>query len=141
MTQHHRTSPAQSAEAALAHIKPQAAARGRPLSGAETALLRYIGVVEHLGIWDLLDPDRFDWFDADLAERYPERRVLPLLKCGGNDDVICLSLHDPASGARFIVIHGWASPGWEVTLRADALREAIELHRGWCEDLPAGLQA
>lgn len=125
----------------IAHIKARAAALGRPLSGAETALLRYLGLVEHRGAWALPDPGWLDQLAEGLAGRYPGRRVLPLLKCNGNDDVLCLSIHDPESPARFIIVHDWASAGWEVTLRTGSLSEAVALHRGWFEDLPLGLEA
>lgn len=45
-----------------------------------------------------------------LAERYPDRKLVPFARRQDNDDVACWQVG--ASGEVF-VIHDFASPGWE----------------------------
>lgn len=45
-----------------------------------------------------------------LAERYPGRNLVPFAKREDNDDVACL---DPACPGKVVIIHDFASQGWE----------------------------
>lgn len=48
-----------------------------------------------------------------LKERYPDRTLVPFARRGDNDDVACFDGTDISGDPRVIIIHDWASPGWE----------------------------
>lgn len=48
-----------------------------------------------------------------LKERYPERILVPFARRGDNDDVACFDGADNSGDPRVIIIHDFASPGWE----------------------------
>lgn len=64
---------------------------------------------------------------AGLAERYPERRLVPFARRQDNDDVACWQAGQKES---VYVIHDFASAGWEQSAYFDSfydwLRQAIE---------------
>lgn len=47
---------------------------------------------------------------AGLAERYPSRKLLPFARREDNDDVACWDADRPGN---VVIVHDYASPGWE----------------------------
>ncbi|WP_406079284.1 hypothetical protein [Micromonospora sp. NBC_00858] len=91
----------------------------------------FIRVVE-LGLtdlepWFILDDD--DLYDRHrgLRGRYPNRVLVPFARRIDNDDVACW---DADRGGRVVIVHDFASPGWEhhadVGGFYDWLRQAVE---------------
>ena len=87
--------------------------------------------------WHLLTDDEFDYLFAGLNERHPHRRVIPFARRADNDDVACFVVSDPDQPAgQVIVVHDFASPGYEVVKRLRncwewlryAVGEMIERH-------------
>ena len=48
-----------------------------------------------------------------LKKRYPKRKLVPFARRGDNDDVACFDASVPSDDPSVIIIHDWASPGWE----------------------------
>lgn len=84
----------------------------------------FVRVVE-LGLidiepWRILGGDELRGLMYGLAERYPERELVPFARRQDNDDVACWA--ESTSGV--VVIHDFASPGSEQ-------RENYENFHGW----------
>jgi hypothetical protein len=77
--------------------------------------------------WYVLDGKPLRDAMAGLAQRYPDRKLIPFARRQDNDDIACWQ-----SGAdqEVFVIHDFASSGWEQRRRFpcfyDWLRRAIE---------------
>src|SRR3990167_5208695 len=48
-----------------------------------------------------------------LRQRYPEHKLVPFARRGDNDDVACFEAAETFHDPKVIIIHDWASPGWE----------------------------
>jgi hypothetical protein len=80
--------------------------------------MRYPGALRRLVERQLTRLEPWWVFDATmarermkgLAERYPGQHLVPFAKREDNDDVACF---EPASPGRVIIIHDFASEGWE----------------------------
>jgi len=60
--------------------------------------------------WSQLDlKDLIEKYEG-LQQRYPDRRLIPLLQRVGSDDVLCI---DESVNGRIVVIHDYASQGFE----------------------------
>ncbi len=75
--------------------------------------------------------------ESGINRRYPSRRVIPFAQRIDCDDVACFIVRDPEQAAgQVIVIHDYASPGYEVVARMQkfwdwfryAVNEMIEWH-------------
>jgi hypothetical protein len=77
--------------------------------------------------WYLLEGKPLRETMAGLAERYPERKLVPFARRQDNDDVACWKV---GGSDEVFVIHDFASPGWEQREQFsnfyDWLRRAIE---------------
>ena len=93
---------------------------------------QFIRVVE-LGLidlepWHILEGEQLFRQDRGLKDRYPARVLVPFAERQDNDDVACW---EPYTGDRVVIVHDFASPGWE-SRRApfpsfyDWLRQAVE---------------
>lgn len=78
--------------------------------------LSYVGYVSG----EFPDFDPWDFFHCylefryqGLKERYPERTLVPFARRGDNDDVACFDASIPSDNPSVIIIHDFASPGWE----------------------------
>jgi hypothetical protein len=60
--------------------------------------------------WYLLEGKPLRDTMAGLAERYPERKLVPFARRQDNDDVACWQV---GANDEVFVIHDFASPGWE----------------------------
>jgi len=60
--------------------------------------------------WYVLQGKALRDTQAGLAQRYPERRLVPFARRQDNDDVACWEVSEPESVS---VIHDFASAGWE----------------------------
>lgn len=85
-----------------------------------------------LGPWALLDGPDHRRAAAGLAARYPARRLVPFARRLDADDVACFERGGPQGpdGPRVLVIHDFASPGWELDATHagfwDWLRAAVD---------------
>lgn len=77
--------------------------------------------------WFLLHGQALEGYYEDLKRRYPSRILIPFAARIDNDDVACWS---PDEVQRVLIIHDFASPGWEQRQKYDSLydwlRSAIE---------------
>lgn len=91
---------------------------------------QYVRIVE-LGLislepWWLLEGEVLRRRSVGLRERYPDRELVPFASRQDRDDVACWD----GQPDRVVVIHDFASPGWEVAGEFEDfnawLRQAIE---------------
>ena len=68
-----------------------------------------LGLVD-LDIWFLMDAPFAESYSTSMAERYPERKLVPFAKRTDNDDVACFEVGKPG---KIEIIHDFADPGWE----------------------------
>ncbi len=87
--------------------------------------------------WHLVSDEEFDYLFVGVNKRYPERSIIPFARRADNDDVACFVMRDPEQGAgQVIVVHDFASPGYEVVTRMHtfwewfryAVNDMIEWH-------------
>lgn len=48
-----------------------------------------------------------------LKKRYPSRSVIPFARRSDNDDIACFEVETGGNNHPVIIIHDFASPGWE----------------------------
>lgn len=81
--------------------------------------------------WWILEGDQLRRRSEGLRERYPNRTLTPFAARQDNDDVACWD----GAAARVVVIHDFASPGWEEHAEFDNfaawLRAAVEDFLDW----------
>ena len=81
--------------------------------------------------WELMSGDLLARRHTGLKERYSTRVLVPFARRGDNDDVACWE----GSGERVVIVHDFASPGWEhqgeFDSFADWLRSAVEDFIEW----------
>lgn len=65
--------------------------------------------IEPWGGFDTMLEHRYVW----INKRYPERTLVPFARRYDNDDVACFDGADTSGDPKVIIIHDWASPGWE----------------------------
>ncbi len=63
-----------------------------------------------LDIWFILDAAFAKTYCDSIAERYPERSLIPFAKRSDCDDVACFEVDKPGTVQ---IIHDFADPGWE----------------------------
>lgn len=77
--------------------------------------------------WYLLEGKPLRATMADLAEKYPQRKLVPFARRQDNDDVACWQV---GTDDEVFVIHDFASSGWEQRAHFagfyDWLRRAVE---------------
>lgn len=68
-----------------------------------------LGIID-LDVWFVMDAPFAKDYCADMANRYPERKLVPFAKRCDNDDVACFEVGKPG---KVEIIHDFADPGWE----------------------------
>jgi len=87
-----------------------------------------------------MEPWRFLWsaeaenLPSGLKKRYPERCLVPFARRIDNDDVACFDASDKSSNPRVVIIHDFASPGWEKRGEANNFLDWLELVKHDMED-------
>jgi hypothetical protein len=92
----------------------------------------FVRVVElgltNLEPWHILEGDRLRERNQGLAQRFPNRSLVPFAIRQDNDDVACWDL--TLGGGRVTVVHDFAAPGWESRAEFSDfytwLRQAVE---------------
>ena len=69
-----------------------------------------------------------------LKERYPKRSIVPFARRKDNDDVACFEAKEPSENPRVIIIHDWASEGWENRGEYDDFLEWVQLAKEEAEE-------
>jgi hypothetical protein len=49
-----------------------------------------------------------------LRQRYPKRHLVPFARRVDSDDVACFDVKEPVERVGVVIIHDFASPGWEL---------------------------
>lgn len=79
-----------------------------------------------------------DYWHHTLKQLYPKRELIPFAKFNANDDIACFDGHDSSGEPKVLIIHAYASEGWELHgtyNNFDAwLSEAIKTHQKWEEE-------
>ena len=65
--------------------------------------------IEPWGCFDYMLEHRYKW----MNKRYPESTLVPFARRYDNDDVACFDGSDTSGDPRVLLIHDFASPGWE----------------------------
>ena len=60
--------------------------------------------------WIILSGDVLNSRYLGLKNRYPERQIVPFAARDDNDDIACWDIDN---GEVIMIIHDYASPGWE----------------------------
>lgn len=85
-----------------------------------------LGITDHEP-WVVLQGNDLSERHRGLKHRYPGRTLMPFARRIDNDDVACWDLD---RGGDVVVVHDFASPGWEQVAHLggvyDWLRSAIE---------------
>lgn len=80
-----------------------------------------------------LEPWRFLWsreiehLPLGLKERYPDRCLVPFARRIDNDDVACFDATEKSKNPKVVIIHDFASPGWERSGEVDSFLGWLEL--------------
>lgn len=78
--------------------------------------------------WHILEGAELRERRSGLKRRFPSRDLVPFARRQDTDDVACWEPED--RGGRVVVIHDFASPGWEDRAEYDGfhewLRQAVE---------------
>jgi hypothetical protein len=95
---------------------------------------QFVRVVE-LGLtniepWWILDGDRLRKRFTGLQRRYPDRSLVPFAIRQDNDDVACWDTH----AASLVIVHDFASPGWEQRSDPDKFGDFYDWFRQAIED-------
>jgi hypothetical protein len=123
-------------------------------AGFKRAIQR--GLVD-LGAWTVLDAGHAVALGHCLRQRYPARSVVPFARRVDNDDVACFDVEAPGA---VVVIHDYASAGWEARVYRDVYawlqqavadmverdelddeaerRERVRWKKTWCTDCNQG---
>ncbi|SDJ72502.1 hypothetical protein SAMN04487820_101493 [Actinopolyspora mzabensis] len=93
-----------------------------------TEFVRVVGLgITDMEPWAILEGEGLLARYAGLQKRYPDRNVIPFAHRIDNDDVACWDLD---RDARVVIVHDFASPGWERQGEFggfyDWLRQAVE---------------
>jgi len=87
--------------------------------------------------WIILNKEAFEVMLDGISRRYPDQMVIPFARRQDNDDVACFAtVRSPNAPSEIIIIHDFASPGWEVSAKMAtfwdwfrlAVEEMIESH-------------
>lgn len=102
----------------------------------------YVRIVE-LGLvdlepWYFLGGEELAVVRAGLAQRYPERELLPFARRQDGDDVACFDLLARRGDPEVLLIHDHADAGWELggelSCFWDWFRQAVEDVISWSEE-------
>ncbi len=85
--------------------------------------------------WDFFSSkDELDFSFKGLNDRYPERVLVPFARRTDNDDFACFDGSDFSGDPKVIIIHDWASPGWENHGEFDNFLEWLEFAKEQSEE-------
>jgi hypothetical protein len=59
------------------------------------------------------DKDELEFFIKGLKQRYPKRIIVPFARRKDNDDVACFDASIPSDNPPVLIVHDFASEGWE----------------------------
>lgn len=63
--------------------------------------------------WDFYYHEDLQFAYDGLRKRYPSRVVIPFAHRVDNDDVACFDAAEISDNPKVVIIHDWASEGWE----------------------------
>ena len=91
-----------------------------------------------------LEPRSFLWpaemenRPKGLRERYPQRILVPFARRTDNDDIACFDASELSKEPKVLIIHDFASPGWEKRGELNSFEDWLELaekeSKEWQED-------
>ncbi|WP_200799476.1 hypothetical protein [Williamsia sterculiae] len=75
--------------------------------------------------WDTMTGESLEVRMSGLADRYPDRNLVPFARREDNDDVACFEILNDRQ--IVVLIHDFASPGWEGRREFDSFRERFHI--------------
>ncbi len=86
------------------------------------------------GPWQLLDGELLQIRHSGLIKRYPYRKLIPFARRVDSDDMACFDVAEPSDDPKVIIIHDFASPGWEGREEYDNFDSWLEAAKKDAED-------
>lgn len=84
--------------------------------------------------WQLLRADRIEARAEGLKKRYPERKLYPFARRVCQDDVACFDLSNKSISPKVVIIHDWATIGWEYRGTFDNFEAWLEAAKNEVEE-------
>lgn len=86
----------------------------------------------------VLEDGNVNYWYHTLKKLYPQRELIPFAKFNANDDIACFDGRDESGNPGVLIIHAYASEGWELHGSYGSfkewLNEAIQTHAAWEEE-------
>jgi hypothetical protein len=86
------------------------------------------------GPWQILLGKWLGVRHKGLKQRYPDRKLVPFARRLDDDDVACFDVQRPADKSKVIVIHDFASPGWERPREFDGFDQWLHAAKAEAKD-------
>ncbi len=87
-----------------------------------------------IGPWSLMREKSLKIMKEGLKKQYPYRKLLPFARRFDCDDVACFDVAEPSDNPEVIIIHNYASPGWEGREEYDNFDSWLEAAKKDAED-------
>lgn len=66
-----------------------------------------------------------------MKARYPARTLIPIARCWDNDDVACFEFSPSSGSSKLVLVHDYASAGWEHRGQFASIQEWLGLVDLW----------
>lgn len=84
--------------------------------------------------WDFLWDNEINSVFIGLKQRYPLRRLVPFARRSDNDDIACFDASEVSKDPDVIIIHDFASPGWEIRGKCNDFMCWVDMARSESEE-------
>lgn len=85
------------------------------------------GNVQDITPWHFMYVGLIKTINTGLASRYPQRKLVPFAKRQDNDDTACFDAAINSGNSKVLIIHDFASPGWELNEELPSFKEWLKL--------------
>lgn len=77
--------------------------------------------------WHFYYQARLEFAFNGLKSRYPSRTIVPFARRRDNDDIACFDAGVMSDNPKILIIHDWASEGWEGRGELNSFLDWVEL--------------